>query len=350
MITLPYINPAKVKITKNNVAISLGLVIPFQPSMQDEKTINNILYYATELVQSKLEANYDIDAINNLVARLEKIFRELNYNTHRKSIAIIITPDEEKVFYLNFDAKPVVIFKTPFSILDLVADTVRNAEFQFLVFYKTGAELYDYFNNKLHKVFAQNQDVGLGKNINSNILLKQISNILESVNSKNDKPIFVTGNEQQVNSFYNSFRAKEILFKIIPNSNNYTPDNIQTDVKKINSEWENWKLNSLTRQIELAEKSGNLISNKDSVLKSLCKSADGLLLIDKGMMTNTFSNSKKLINQIEKFLVRGNRIEISEKGLLDKLGGIALIQSEMSNDSQQTVTWHHPRGKSNLIF
>ncbi len=96
--------------------------------------------------------------LKQLSERLEKIFSKLNYNSHRKSVAIIIEGEEEKVIYLNYSGKPVVFFNNPFSLLDLVGDSIKNPEFELLVFNKNGAELYEYFNNSLHKVFSQKEE------------------------------------------------------------------------------------------------------------------------------------------------------------------------------------------------
>ncbi len=109
-------------------------------------------------MQVKLEVNYEPGEIKVVTERLKRIFSKLNYNSHRKSVAIIIEGEEEKIIYLNYSGKPVVFFNDPFSLLDLVADSVRNPEFEILVFNQEGAELYEYFNNSLHKVFAQKED------------------------------------------------------------------------------------------------------------------------------------------------------------------------------------------------
>ena len=185
MITLPHINTNKPELPKVNTGInSIGLIIPFQPSLVDLKTINSILDYTLEVVQTKLESQFRPKDKKAIVGRLKTIFAKLNYNSHRKSVAIIINGEDEKIIYLDYNGKPVVFVNNPFSLLDMVADSVRNAEFELLIFTKKGAQLYEYFNNSLHKVFAETADVENDKNGGIETLNYRIGNIIKMVNKK----------------------------------------------------------------------------------------------------------------------------------------------------------------------
>jgi hypothetical protein len=193
----------------NSGIYSLGLVIPFQPSMVDFKNIQKILNYTLEVVQIKLEGSYETEEIKTVIKRLENIFRKLNYNSHRKSVAIIIEGEVEKIIYLNYSGKPVVFLNDPFSLLDLVADSVRIPEFEILVLNKPGAELYEYFNNSLHKVFAQKNGLCINKKNGNEFLFQRISNIIKLINSKNDKPVFM--NSKRTNFANSSLLEKSYL-------------------------------------------------------------------------------------------------------------------------------------------
>jgi hypothetical protein len=341
MITLPEIKIDKPDLPEIGSGIySLGLVIPFQPSMADMSTIKGILNYTLEVVQIKLEGTYETGEIKAVIDRLKRIFSKLNYNSHRKSVAIIIEGEEEKVIYLNYSGKPVVYFKDPFSLLDLVADSVRNPEFEILVLNNQGADLYEYFNNSLHKVFAQKEDACLDSKNAEECLLQRISNIIKLVNKKNDKPVFIfSQNEQQTNKFCELFPYKEIVFKINVAEKQDASSTIHLLTKKITSQWGYWQNKLVHGQISIAKKSQSLFIHLASVMKALKQSNDGLLLIDSYMKEEIHKNledeklfvaTQNLAGEIEKFLARGNRIEITEGGLLENLGGIALIKENHS--------------------
>ena len=180
---------------------SIGLVIPFQPSMADKKIVRGLLNYSLEIVQMKLESKCTADETRTIIERLEKVFEKLNYDSHRKSVAIIINGDNEKIIYLNYNSKPVFFFNDPFSLLDLVADSASNPEFELLIMSENKAELYEYFNESVHKAFAHTQQSSGNKKNISNNFFQKVSNILKLVNKKNEKPVFIfsedpTANEQ----------------------------------------------------------------------------------------------------------------------------------------------------------
>ncbi|HSN09321.1 MAG TPA: hypothetical protein VLS85_09790 [Hanamia sp.] len=341
MITLPEIKIDKPDRPEIGSGIySLGLVIPFQPSMADMSTIKGILNYTLEVVQIKLEGTYETEEIKAVINRLKRIFSKLNYNSHRKSVAIIIEGEEEKVIYLNYSGKPIVYFNDPFSLLDLVADSVRNPEFEILVLNNQGADLYEYFNNSLHKVFAQKEDSCIDSKNAEECLLQRISNIIKLVNKKNDKPVFIfSEKEEQTNKFCKFFPFREIVFKINASKDEDITSKMKTLAAKIISQWDYWQSRLVKGQITIAKRSNSLFSYLENVTKALKHSNDGLLLIDcfmkeeihKTLLNETlFVATKKLTDEIEKFLARGNRIEITEGGLLENFGGIALIKDNHS--------------------
>jgi len=337
MITLSNIQTGKTQFDEDKINIeSLGLVIPFQPSIVEKKTIQTILDYTLEMVQLKLESKFDQSEINSIIKKLENIFCRLNYNSHRKSVAIILEGKEaEKVIYLNYSGKPVFQFNETFSLLDLVGDSAQNPEFELLVFHNDLAELYEYFNNSLHRVFAQDHSFCKEKN---NCLISRICNIIKQVNSKNEKPVFVYSLDgQYADEFCQNFCFNEIAFKINVIHEGEMASTIELLVKKIIAQWKHHQNKLIKGQIQIAKKTDSLITNLFKVISALKKGDDGLLLVDSFMKDEIHNTStdlqfqaatQKLNNEIEKFLARGNRIEITEGGLLENLGGIALIKDD----------------------
>lgn len=338
-------NIIKRQITKPRpVFSSLGLVIPFQPSMWDEKSIQAVLNYAMEIVETKLKDRYSAECTDKVLARLEKLFAKLNFNTHRKSLAVIHTPDEEKVIYLDFPVKPVVFFSRSVSLLDLVSSIQREPDFYFLVLNGGRARLYEYYNKHLSKVYEQNHET------NADHLYKNTFGVIELLNSKNEKPVFVTGSPHLVEGFCKSSSFPQIIFKKLYQAAAFSDEIIQPLATEIISQWSYWQSKFITGRILIAQKAGSLIYNIDAVLQALHRKADGLLLMDKRLKKQLYKSgagndivniSKELINQIEHFLARGNRIEITETGLLKDLGGIVLLHDKKSGVTEELPFCRH---------
>ena len=109
--------------------------------------------------------------------------------------------------------------------------------------------------------------------------------------------------------------------------------------KKIIGQWDYWQSKLVKGQIAIAKKYDRLYTHVNSVIKALKHGNNGLLLIDSFFKKEihrslddeaALASNQKLEEEIEKFLARGNRIEITEGGLLKTFGGIALIKEMRS--------------------
>ena len=309
---------------------SLGLVLPFQPSMQKESQIVSLVNFATEEVKTKIPERYGDSNATNLVVRLEKIFGNLNYRSHRKSLAIIITPDEEKIIYLDFRVKPAVFFGKSISLIDLVANSYRGPDFMILHLQENNVKLFDANNGKLEKIYEQNHETSIAN------LFKNASGVIELVNANYEKPVFITGNSDLVNVFYANVSFSEIIFKKPDDEGDISHNKMQLLETEISQQWNHWESKFLAGRILLAKKFGLLINNIEAVLQVLHRKADGLLLMDKHFKmllkkpnegNDIINISKEMIYQIEHFLARGNRIEFTESGFLKDMGGIVLLRN-----------------------
>ena len=332
------------KILKVRTAVSsIGLAIPFHPCMQDEKTIATFLKTAADELQRKMHRRYDETCINSSLTRLEKLFNRLNYNSHRKSVAVILTPDEEKITYLNFPVKPVTYLNKYVSLLELTANAEQQPDFYILVFRENKATLYEWLHNRLHKVFETNQEPRPDEMaIPGSGLFKQVSQTIELLNSKTEKPVIVTGSPNVVEAFSNSEYYSKAFFTFLYETVSFDEEIIQSLSKEISSHWNYWHSKFITSRLLMAQAANSLITNVDSVLAALKKCTDGLLLLDKRLKRQLyksrrinafFNKADELMDQVDEFLTRGNRIIVTETGLLKNFGGIVMVQNNSSKIS-----------------
>lgn len=325
----------------------LGVTFPFQPSMQDKRLIQNTLAYVTKSVETKLKDKYNSAFQKSTLARLERIFNRLNYNTNKKSVAILIGPDEERIIYLNFFTKPLIYFNKNISIFDLVTNTNNQAEFFLLFLRETKSILFEYYNGKLHKEYETKENVFISNSPGfQGVIAKptnrdqQILNMLKLMNRKNNKPVFFTGTTECVNRLWNAASDREIMFKKGSTFLNAPEDKLEFLASEIKAEWRYWHYEFLAGKIAVAKKSNHLLSKISAVSEGLKCSKDGLLLIDKYYKKQLLKSLRmKLLlkspgiwmKHLERFLSRGNHIEIVKMGLLKDYGGIVLIENERLN-------------------
>jgi hypothetical protein len=311
----------------------MGMVIPFQPCMWDDTKVEAAWNEAMEMVQTKMKGKYKAECINKLVARLNNMFGRLNLNTHRKSLAVTLTPDEENIIYLSFPVRPTVFFNKNVSWLDLAANVQREPDFYYLVLNKDCSKLYDYNKKQLRTVHEQTNEPCPEK------LFQNVVAPFRLLNDKNEKPVFVTGSTTLVEMFCKSEYYAENYFPLLYNKTTFSSEIIQSLIKEITGRWSYWRSKFIAGSILLAQKTNRLISHTEAVFQTLRKGADGLLLIDKRLKHQLqkhatgsviFKMADNLITPIENFLTRGNRIEITEPGLLKDFGGIVLLSNTTS--------------------
>ncbi len=349
---------------------TLGITFPFQPSMYDKKFIQVTLNYIRRAVEIKLKQNYNSVFGKTILARLDNAFSTLNYNTHRKSVAILIGSDGETITYLNVFAKPLIYFNKNISLLDLLHRTNNQPEFFLLYSGDKKSMLFEYYNGKLHKEYGTKESGfisnstyhGLAGESTRMKRCQQILNVLKLMNPKNKKPIFVTGSTIQSNTLCNISTFREIMFK---KGNTLFSDDEEDKLRllasEIDNEWRYWHYEFLAGKIVLARKSNHLISKLTAVSKALECSKDGTLLIDKyfkkqlwkSIKVNVALKSRETwMKYLERFLSRGNHIEIVKTGLLKDYGGIVLLEKETMNAADRRLLSGNinPRKNNNVLF
>jgi len=328
--------PAKCKQTSTKLsALSLGLALPFHPSMQDEKTVGIILKDSEESVHAMLYEALEQAYAENMIIRLKKLFNKLNHSSHCKSIAVLITPHEERVTYLNFAVKPVTYLNKWVSLLELAANIDRQPDFYLLALEPGYSRLSEYYNEQLHQVYATKHEKGLNEKVSYTSSFKQVSQTIERLNGNNEKPVFITGTPNLVELFCNSVCDSGTFIRLLHNGAPNDDEVVRRLVKEIIGDWNYWHSKFVMDRIMLTKKTSVLIAETEIVLQALSNSVDGLLLIDKRLKlrlyksrraTALFNSTDEFVSQVDRFLTRGNHLEITEAGLLKEFGEIVLLQ------------------------
>ncbi len=308
---------------------SMGLVVPFQPSIWDDKTSVEMWSNLLCMVKIEMELKYTKECTDIIIARLQKLFSKLNFNTHRKGLAVVLRPADEKIIYLNVPVKPVLFFGGSISVLDIAANIQQDPDFYYLVLHKDYTSLYDHSSKQFRKVYEQNN-----KTCKVN-LFKKISDVIELLNGKNEKPLFITGSPNLVEQFCNSEYYSKKYIPLLYHKAPFSIEIIHSLVNEIIGRWDYWRSKYVKGVVVLAQETNGIISSKEAVFRALQAGADGFLLMDKRLKRelqksterdDSSQNIDDYLNQIEKFLARGNRMEIADS--LKNMGGIALLSNK----------------------
>jgi hypothetical protein len=315
----------------------IGLVIPFQPCIWAQNKVKDVWNEAMEMAERKMKGKYMPEAVLKFMIRLRNMFNKLNFNTHRKSLAIIISEEEESIVYLNFSVKSSSFFCNEVSWLQIAEKIKLEPSFYCLVLNADQTTLYDFNNKRLSRVLENKNEACLESNF------KKIIKIIELLNTGYKKPVFVTGNITIVENFCNNEYCPNNYFPMPDQQLPFHPKNILSLVKLITRNWIFWRSKFIANSI----KTEGYLSNTNAVIQALSNGADGLLLVDKRLkqqlqkMANTKRSVVKnetFINLIQKFLSRGNLIEFTTPGLLKDVGGIVLLNHARSLFSEEPIS------------
>ena len=99
---------------------AVSIIIPFEPKMSLKTELANSLKTAANKVEKELLENYPDELGMLVMQKLRAVIKDLNFNTHKKSIAIYVSPVFEKVLYLDIAVEEKIIVDESFEIRDLV--------------------------------------------------------------------------------------------------------------------------------------------------------------------------------------------------------------------------------------
>jgi|GEM_PF-1027861 len=322
---------------------SVAFVMPFQPTEQTIGKIEEIFSRTLTKIEEKAMEKYGIIPDPRLIVQIRRIFEGLNYKTRRKSVSILLTPSGEEVIYLDYTAETAISLNDTVSIADLLGKASHIPDFNVLFIQNDGLKLFEYITNPLSLINAERNYPGYCHvstpllRINNEHLSspgevkKKAASIISLLNNKNEKPLFLAGNLELVDSFYNSSLNKQIIFRQTCGGNTYSEENLQKMIAEIVLQWNYWYSKFLVGRIILAKSAGKLISHSEAVLSTLRKGTDGLLVIEQKLKDQLdesavlMGDAKELLKEIEKFIEKGNRIIFVDTALLNNMGRIVLL-------------------------
>jgi len=108
---------------------SVSIFLPFNPKMKSKASIAAILHKAVDKVEEKLFDDFSFEMALVVMHKLKAILKDLNFSSHKRSLAIFVSPIFEKVFYLNTELEEKVLVGTSFHIRDLIKSKKELQEY-----------------------------------------------------------------------------------------------------------------------------------------------------------------------------------------------------------------------------
>ena len=342
---------------------SVAIIMPFEPKMKYKRELSSALNEAVDKVERKLFDGFCSDMALLVMQKLSVIIKELNFSTHKKSLAIFVSPVFEKVLYLNMEVEENVLVSQSFNIRELVKSKKQIR--QYLVLQITGKECRLYANEQegIKKIFSYsiqtvsnnsallpgdlpvNRDNQLCETCQTKNFLHYIDNTLDFIMNSYQLPLFVIGEGVITKQFI--IITKHINSVIEEVQSDYEEEDME-EIKKLvmpyTTEWQKVYQKFIAGQLKTAVSANKCVSGVTNVFESAMHHNGRLLLVEENFQyPATYTKPEEMIYKatrphsrfsfvndavdeiIEKVLDAGADVEFVSEKIMKHHDHIALI-------------------------
>jgi hypothetical protein len=343
---------------------AVSIIMPFEPKMNLKHELTHALKLAGDQVEKELENNYPDEMSELVMHKLKAIFAHLNFNTHKKSIAIYVSPVFEKVLYLDITVEQKILVDESFEIRDLVYS--KKQMHKYLVLILSGKESKIYLGNSDSFVrivsnsaqsfvssekdspekVANFSDPSAYKEVLMEKFLRHIDGTLDIILNAYQLPLFVLGTERTIGHFKNITKHEGAVIDYV--HGNYE-EATESELKKLLqphiSDWQKVRQKEILNKLAEAANRDKLVFGMRHVWQEAAKHKSQLLVVEKNFMYaaergstediiykvvepyNKFSYIKDAVDDvIEKVLEDGGDVEFVDNDMLFNFHHIALIK------------------------
>jgi len=342
---------------------AVSIILPFEPKMNLKSELMYALKVAADKVKREMARKYPADMCVLVMQKLRALISNLNFNTHKKSIAIYVSPLFEKILYLDISVEERVIVDDTFEIRDLVYS--KKQLHKYLVLLLSGKESRIYLGNSstfvrivsnvagsinayIHDAperVSNFSGIAERKQVLMDKFLHQIDNNLDLVLNAYHLPLFVMGTKRISGHFRKLTKhASAVIEYVHGNYDETSVDQVKKKLEPFVTDWKKVRQKDLLNQLYEAFGEHKLAVGMKEVWRDAMNQKGRLLVVEKNYMYpavhgsredviykavepfNKFSYIKDAVDQvIEQVLENGGDVEFVDDGGLEKFGKVALI-------------------------
>ncbi len=342
---------------------AVSIIMPFEPKMNLATELSYALKIAVDKVEKEIAGKYMSDAGMQVVQKLRMLIKDLNFSTHKKSIAIYVSPKFEKVLYLDIPVEERITVDESFEIRDLIYARKQLHKYLVLLLSFNGCDMYlgdtttfvkiisnsgksahDYDNDIAERV-ANFSDLSERKEILLEKLLHHIDDDLGIVLNAYRLPLFVVGTKRIAGHFkkitrhgssvvsyihgnYNEAGAAELKEVLQPHVNDWKAVLNKDLMNRINEAYGKHQLAYGMKNVwqEAMGNKGRLLIVEKNYMYPALHSVGKERQVEKKVLTRNRSYIHDAVDKvIEKVLESGGDVEFVDTGVLKDYDHIALV-------------------------
>lgn len=334
---------------------SISLFLPFNPKMCNKKELEQKLQNLLEEVRTDIANKYPESDTGPVMKRLERIIHHLDYGSFKQSVAIFVSAEIEKVYYIDLPLEEKVIVDGAFEIRDLVYSKKDPHKYLVLVISSSHSHIYlgntisfmrIAFNTPEHAAAYKTDlpsrvgnftDTAQRKELMVDKFLHHIDNGLGLILNAYPLPLFIMGPEKVMGHFKSiSKHIPHVLHYIHGNFDDCSEKEIRKILESYVCDWKKVRQEEILHRLDAATGAKKIVTGISNVFRDADHKRGRLLVIEKNYTffrtghTHTHEGHpahhiKDMVDEtIEKVLQNGGDIEFVDPGLLEDYDHIAL--------------------------
>jgi hypothetical protein len=346
--------PREQKVMEKKEALpSVSMVLPFEPKMTAKSEWEPVLKAALRKVEKELMETYSSDQAMPLITKLQSLLNNLNTATHKKSIAVFVSPIAERIIYMDIPMEERIVVGAPFRARDLVNCRKKGIEYLVLLLSARQSKMYRFegtglrliksnapqnvfaYLNEVPERTANFSDPSGRRETMLDKFLHQMDNGLSLVLKAYPLPVFVLCDSRVAGHFATiTHNDRHIAAYIHKNCLEEGEQQLLDYLRPYVADWQEVSRQEALRQVEKAQDAGKLAIGLEEVGKMAKYKSSRLLVVEEGMgdaslptaTATEFFISDKVDAIIAKVLENGGDVQWVDKDKLKDYGHIALVQ------------------------
>jgi hypothetical protein len=331
--------------------------------MNLKSALSHSLKTAADKIEKEITEDYPADAAQLVMQKLRTLIKTLNYNTHKKSIAIYVSPLFEKVLYLDVPVEERIMVDDSFEIRDLVYAKKQLHKYLVLLLSYSECSIYlgdtntfvkiisnpaqhaDDLTNDIPERVGNFSDMAKRKEIQMEKFLHQIDHDLDFILNTYRLPLFVIGTKRITGHFNKLTKhAGAVMTYIHGNYESASPVELKDVLEPHINDWRAVRNKDLMNRLEEAYGQNKLAVGMKNAWRESMNNKGRLLVVEKNYVYpavhgekkdviydatgpyNKFSYIRDAVDKvIEKVLESGGDVEFVDSDLLKDYNHIALV-------------------------
>lgn len=319
---------------------AVSIIIPFQPVITEKDELKYSLISIMQKVEQQLFTRYPAEKAIPVLIKLRNIIINLNYNSHKKSIAIFVSPVVDKVYYLDIEVRENIKVGESFEIKDLLLSKRSTPQYLVMVLNNRSSQMYE-GNCSEFKLIKSN----ISDTTKSTDFLEQMDHGLSLILKAYPLPVVLIGHRSVLGGYKKISENKAVIIQYISISSETTCfDELQGIILPFEAKWQNLKQVYLLNKIDKAHEESKLFFGIENVWDKAMQNKGKILVIEKKYLSpkarikmhsyrnndylsgNEFYIKDEVDEIIEKVLENGGDVEYVDENVLKEYKQIALIE------------------------